>query len=387
MPNEVKPFSLSHRLPHRNYRHQIRALIIKELRQIMRDKQLIFLLFFMPVLQLFLYGFALSPEVEHLRLGVIDHSASPLSRQVVASLVENGVFDLTESGGSTRALSKNVQDGNLEAGMIIPPDLERTVRSGQTGRMQVMLDGVDANTAGIANGYINQIVSTFNRQLATGSQISHELVSPQITFAYNPGLISSWFFVPGVIALVLNLVSTLVSSAAVVREKDSGTLEQLLMTPVNSLQILLAKIIPLSALLMVTVIVCLVVSALVFHIPFRGSMLLFLFVSFLAILVGISIGIALAAFSQNQRQSLLTSFFVNLPVIQLSGAVAPLESIPEFFQWLSLFDPLRYYVTCVRSIILKGAGLEAIWPDVLALAAFAFILLALSTSKFGRQLA
>jgi ABC-2 type transport system permease protein len=353
----------------------------------MRDKQLIFLLFFMPVLQLFLYGFALSPDVEHLRLGVIDHAASPTSREAIAALVENGVFDLTASGGTEATLAKKVRDGNLEAGLIVPPEFEREIKHGTKVFMQVMLDGVDANTAGIANGYISQIISTFNRRLVTGSQISHELVSPQITFAYNPGLISSWFFVPGVIALVLNLVSTLVSSAAVIREKDSGTLEQLLMTPVNSLQILLAKIIPLSMLLMITVLVCLLISSLVFHVPFRGNIFLFLFVSFLAILVGIAIGIALAAFSQNQRQSLLTSFFVNLPVIQLSGAVAPLESIPEFFQVLSLFDPLRYYVTCVRAIILKGAGLEAIWPDVLALAAFATILLALSTSKFGRQLA
>lgn len=371
----------------RNYRHQIRALIIKELRQIMRDKQLIFLLFFMPLLQLFLYGFALSPDVEHLRLGVIDHAASPISREVVAAMVENGVFDLTESGGTEATLAKNVRDGNLEAGLIVPPEFEREIKHGTKVSMQVMLDGVDANTAGIANGYIGQIVSTFNRLVVTGSQKSHELISPQITFAYNPGLISSWFFVPGVMALVINLVSTLVSSTAVIREKDSGTLEQLLMTPVNSLQILLAKIIPLSMLLMITVLVCLLISSTVFHVPFRGNIFLFLFVSFLAILVGIAIGIALAAFSQNQRQALLTSFFVNLPVIQLSGAVAPLESIPEFFQILSLLDPLRYYVTCVRAIIIKGAGLEAIWPDVLALAAFATILLALSTSKFGRQLA
>jgi len=371
----------------RDYRLQIRALVIKELRQIMRDKQLIFLLFFMPILQLFLYGFALSPEVEHLRLGVIDNSASPLSREIVAALVTNQVFDLKGSGGTEATLAKNVEDGHLEAGIIMPPDLERVVKHGGNGKIQVLLDGVDANTAGIANGYISQIISTFNRQLVTGSQISHELISPQISFAYNPGLISSWFFVPGVIALVLNLVSTLVSSAAVIREKDSGTLEQLLMTPVSSLQILLAKIIPLSLLLMVTVLVCLLITTLVFHVPFRGNIFLFLFVSFLAILVGISIGIALAAFSQNQRQSLLTSFFVNLPVIQLSGAVAPLESIPQLFQWISLLDPLRYYVTCVRAIILKGAGLEAIWPDVLALATFAVILLALSTSKFGRQLA
>jgi ABC-2 type transport system permease protein len=134
------------------------------------------------------------------------------------------------------------------------------------------------------------------------------------------------------------------------------------------------------------VFVALGVATLVFHVPFRGNFFLFLFVSFMAILVGISIGIALAAYSQNQRQSLLTSFFINLPVIQLSGAIAPLESMPEFFQWLSILDPLRYYVTCVRCIVLKGVGLEEIWPNVLALAAYAFVLLALSSSRFRKQL-
>ena len=151
-----------------------------------------------------------------------------------------------------------------------------------------------------AFGYVSQIFGAFNRQLSTGSQQSKERIEPEISFAYNPGLISSWFFVPGVIALVLNLVSTLVSSAAVVREKDSGTLEQLLMTPVNSFQILLAKIIPLSILLMGTVTFSLLIALLVFHVPFRGNILLFFFCSFLSVLVCISLGIVLAAFSENQ---------------------------------------------------------------------------------------
>ncbi|MBL0186372.1 MAG: ABC transporter permease [Candidatus Obscuribacter sp.] len=377
-------------LPRRVYRLQIRALMRKELQQIFRDKQLMFLLFFMPILQIFIYGFALSPEVEHLRLGVIDQSNGIISRDLTADLLVNGVFDLSPSGGTEAALSRRVQDGKLDAGVVIPPDMERLVKANRTARVQVLLDGVDANTAGIANGYINQIVNSANRQLAVSAnrsgQVPVQVVSPQISFAYNPGLISSWFFVPGVIALVLNLVSTLVSSAALVREKDSGTLEQLLMTPVNSHQILLAKVVPLSMLLMLTVFVALGVATLVFHVPFRGNFFLFLFVSFMAILVGISIGIALAAYSQNQRQSLLTSFFINLPVIQLSGAIAPLESMPEFFQWLSILDPLRYYVTCVRCIVLKGVGLEEIWPNVLALAAYAFVLLALSSSRFRKQL-
>jgi len=369
-----------------DFRLQLKALIRKELQQILRDRQLLFLLFAMPILQLFIYGFALSPEVDRLRLGIADHAGSTISRALAACLVVNGVFEVEESGGTEAQLARKVQDGQLDAGLIIPADLERRFRSGQKTRVQVLIDGVDANTAGIAGGYVGQILAAFNRQLTTGTQLPRELVAPQITFAYNPGLISSWFFVPGVIALVLNLVSTLVSSAALVREKDSGTLEQLLMTPVSSLQILLAKIVPLSFLLMITVFVALMVAFLIFQVPFRGNLLLFLFVSFLAILVGISIGIALAAYSENQRQSLLTSFFVNLPVIQLSGAIAPLESMPEIFQWMSLLNPLRYYVSCVRSIILKGVGLEEIWPNVLALAAYALILLSLSSSRFRKQL-
>jgi ABC-2 type transport system permease protein len=372
--------------PAQQFRLQIKTLAIKELRQIMRDKSLIFLLFGMPILQLCLYGFALSPEVEHLRMGVIDMARSPTSRQLISALVENGVFDLTNSGGTAASLATLVGQGKLDAGVVIPPDLERDVKAKREANVQIMLDGVDANSAGIAGGYISQIMGACNRQLQYGSQADTELVSPQISFAYNPGLISSWFFVPGVMAMVLNLVSTLVSTSTVVREKDSGTLEQLLMTPVNSFQILAAKVIPLSFLLMLTVIVAMLVAKLIFHVPFHGNLLLFFLVSFMAIIVGISIGISLAAFAQNQRQALLTSFFVNLPVIQLSGAIAPLESMPQVCRWMSFLDPLRYYVSCTRAILLKGAGIEVIWPDVLALAIFASVLLTLSSKRFRQQL-
>jgi ABC-2 type transport system permease protein len=369
-----------------NYFTQLKALMRKEVQQILRDKQLLFLLFFMPILQLFIYGFALSPEVDRLRLGVVDHASSTISRALTAALVVNDVFELKESGGRDAALAALVRDGALDAGLVIPADLERRYRAGLKTNVQVFIDGVDANSAGIAAGYVSQILASFNRNLSSGSQESREIISPQISFAYNPGLISSWFFVPGVIALVLNLVSTLVSSAALVREKDSGTLEQLLMTPVSSKQILLAKIVPLAALLMITVAVALLVSVAIFHVPFRGNLLLFLFVSFLAVLVGISIGIALAAYSENQRQSLLTSFFINLPVIQLSGAIAPMESMPEFFQYLSYLDPLRYYVICVRALLLKGGGFSEIWIEVLSLSVYAFVLLSLSSSRFRKQL-
>lgn len=362
------------------------ALARKEMRQIMRDRQLLFILFMMPLIQLTIYGYALSPDVNHLRMGIIDYSDSPISRNFISALVENKVFIRTDPGASEKTLAQKVRGGKLEVGVVIPPELERNFRSEKPTDIQVLLDGVDANTAGIASAYINQIVMSYDRLIRTGSQNPKNRAAPQVSFVYNQGLVSNWFFVPGVIALVLNLVSTLVSSAAVVREKDSGTLEQLLMTPVSSFQILTAKIIPLSALLLLNVSVSLAMSTFIFHVPFRGNLLVFFGVSLLYIIVGISIGIFLAAISENQRQTLLTSFFVNLPVIQLSGAISPLESMPPFFQWLSILDPLRYYCSCVRAILLKGAGLDAIWHDVLALAIFAVLLLWQSSTRFREQL-
>lgn len=370
----------------RSFKMQTKALISKELRQILRDKELLMMLVVMPVMQITLYSLALSPEVEHLQLGVIDYASSPTSREFVARLVRNQVFDIVDSGGSSKALSQKVRDGQLDAGIIIPPDFERRIKSERGATVQVLLDGVDANTAGIASGYIAQILQAFNSQLSTGTQNPKELIEPMVSYAYNPGLESKWFFVPGVLAMVLNLVSTLVSSAAVIREKDTGTLEQLLMTPVTSLQILIAKIVPLAIVLMMNVFISLFIAVFIYHTPFRGNLLLFLGVSLLAIIVGISLGISLAAFAANQRQSLLTSFFVNLPVIQLSGALTPIESMPDFWQKVALLDPLRYYVACVKAIMLKGVGIEAIWKDVLALLAFALVLLVASSMRFRKQL-
>ena len=186
--------------------------------------------------------------------------------------------------------------------------------------------------------------------------------------------------------LVLNLTGSLVSSAALVREKDSGTLEQLVMTPASSFEILLAKILPLCVLLFGNVLLALTLGTVIFHIPFYGSVPLFFAISILYIFVAISIGVTLASISRNQRQAILTSFFINLPVIQLSGAVAPLKSMPQFFQYVALLNPLKYYIECIRGIILKGVGLEVLWPNVLALAAFAIVLMALSASRFRSQL-
>ena len=362
---------------------RLMSLMLKETRQILRDKQQLFLLAFPPIVQICLYGYALSPDVQNLQLGVIDEDKTYKSRELISALVENRVFKIGRSPNDLTSLMKNIERGKLDAGLVIPPDFDRRISQGKQSPVQLIIDAVDANTAGITQGYATEMIQAFSRNLLPAT--TRPVIS-QVTYAYNPGLISSWFFVPGVLGLVLTLTGSLVSSTTMVKEKDSGTLEQLLMTPAESWQILVAKIVPLLVMLNGTVLLALTVGKVMFNLPFRGNFFTYMFVSNIYIFVVISVGIVLATVSKNQRQAILTSFFINLPLIQLSGALSPIESMPPFFQTLTYFNPLRYYIQCIRNILLKEVGLDVIWRDVLVLAIIAVILLSASAARFRKQL-
>ncbi|MEL7068726.1 MAG: ABC transporter permease [Cyanobacteria bacterium J06581_3] len=359
-------------------------LVLKEVRQILKNKQIIFLLLFPPTVQLLVFGLALNPDVSHLSLGVVDYNNSSASRDFVAALVANDSFDI--NGYQTREadLGQQVRKGDISTGLVIPPDFDRRLTAGKSVDVQVLIDGVDANTAGIASGYIKQIINRYAQGINTTDFVPP--VQTAVSFLYNPGLQSSWFFVPGVMGVVLTLTGSLVSSSTVIREKDVGTLEQLLMTPAAGWEILTAKIAPLFVLLMGDVLLASALGRIVFHLPFRGNYFLFLVLSGIYVFVAIGVGILIATIARNQQQVILTSFFFNVPLIQLSGAIAPIESMPKFFRILSFFDPLRHYVTIARSLILKGVGIGALLPEVTALIVFATLLLGLSIYRFRAQL-
>ena len=360
------------------------ALAVKEINQNLSNKQLLFFLLFPPTIQLIVFGFALSPDVNHLKLGIVDYSNTPASRELIAAFVENDVFFAQHYSFSQHNLGIEVQTGQVNAGLVIPPEFKRNLQRGLSAEVQILVDAVDANTAGIAAGYASQIINQYSRQLQSDPVPS--LIAPEINILYNPGLISSWFFVPGVLGMLLTLMSSLVSATAMVREKETGTLEQLLMTPAAEWEILLAKVVPLYLLLMGDVLVAVTVARLVFGVPFRGNFPLFLVLSTLAISVGIGIGTLLATLSRNQIQTILTAFFINMPLNILSGAITPIESMPVFFRYLTLLNPLRHYIAIVRGILLKGVGLEVLWPNVLALFIFAVVLLTVSINQFRSQL-
>jgi ABC-2 type transport system permease protein len=356
------------------------ALAVKESNQTLKNKQLLFLFIFTPTVYLMIFGFTFNPDVHDLNLGIVDYDNTLASRELVYAFTENDVFIASSHGNSEQTLSQQVQTGQVTAGLVIPPEFSRYLHQGRTAKLQVFIDAVNANTAGIASSYITQIVNYYSRQQDLNR--APAVIQPKVTFLYNPGLLSGWFSVPAALAVVMTLTSSLASTNSVVIEKNAGTLEQLLMTPATAWEILLAKVVPLFVLLIGDVILGLSVGNLIFGVPFRGNFILFLALSSVYILIGAGIGILLATISRSQLQALLTSFFINLPLIQLSGAIAPIESMPLLFQYLSLLNPLRHYVAIVRSLLLKGVGLDVLSPNAIALSLFATILLTISINRF-----
>ena len=360
------------------------SLLIKEIQQILSSKQIIFLLIFPPTMQLLILGFALNPNVTEISLGVLDYSQSKQSRELVSSFTKNQIFQVKAYSIKEKSLVKKIRTGQVKTGIIIPTDFRKKILENQTTNVQVLIDAVDANTAQIAKGYVQQIIRNYNKEINVA--LSQPLINLKVNFLYNPGLISSWFFVPGVMGLVFTLTGSLVSSVTIIREKDFGTLEQLLMTPASAWEILAAKITPLFILLMGDVLLASTIAWLVFNLPFRGNLAWFLLFSSFYIFVVIGLGMLLATISKTKQQVVLLSFFFNVPIIQLSGAVAPIESMPPFFQLLSLLDPMRHFIAIARHMIVKGGSIEPILLNAIILVIFASILLGVSINRFRSQL-
>jgi ABC-2 type transport system permease protein len=380
------------------FNHRIRALVRKEFNQIRRDRRLMISLILPPLLQLTLFGFALSAAVSNVRLGVVDESRTPESRELVATLTESKSFRLGGYYFSVNKLGDAISQARVDAGVVIPYDYARDLQRGHSTTLQFLLNATNANTATISQAYAEGVIQTYNGglqsmgiharvQQVTGSEISRRgQVQLMPAFIYNPGLVDSWFIATGVFGLLLILNSSLVSSAAMVRERESGTMEQLLMSPASTSEIIIAKIVPLFALLCIMMLMAMAVLKIVFEIPFHGSLLFVLIGGMLCILSGISLGTVIATFSKSAQQAQLTAFFINPPLSSLSGALNPVEAMPRWMQPLTVINPIHHFATIVRGSMLKGSGFAALWPNFLALLIFTIVLVSLSVWRFRKQL-
>jgi ABC-2 type transport system permease protein len=375
------------------------ALIRKEFNQIRRDRRLAISLIVPPTLQLLLFGFALDSTVSNLKLGVVDDAHSPESRELVATMTESKSFRLAGTYATAGDLGRAISLGQLDAGVVVPYDFSKDLMRGRQATIQVLINAVNANTAAIAQGYAEGVLQNYNaqvlpqagihvqmQQVAAVDNARRGIVTLVPAFLFNPGLVTAWFIVTGTFGTLLILNGSLIASAAMVKEREAGTVEQLLMTPAGTAEIIIAKITPLFLLLCVMILFATGLITFVFHVPIRGSLLLVWAGAALCVLSGIGIGTFIATFTKSAQQAQLMSFFVNPPIASLSGSLTPIEAMPKWMQPITIINPVRHFGVIARGVMVKGSGLESLWPNLLALVLFTVVLLSLSVWRFRKQL-
>src|SRR5215813_1804293 len=372
---------------HRLLNWRFWPLFIKEFNELRRNRRLVLMMLVPPTVNLVLLGFAMNPEVTNLKLGIVDDSRTVESRELISAFQEIRSFVPAAYYRSAAELGEALSQGNLNAGIVIPAAFATKRTRHETVEVQFLVDGVDSNTANIAGGYASRVISSLNEKIAlTRTTVAPAKAVSRVSLLYNPGLENSWFIVTGIIGLLLVMLGSAVASASMVKEKEVGTVEQLLMTPAGSAEIILAKMSPIFLLLSVTIALSTGVGRFVFGVPVRGSLFLLYGSGMLCILSGIGIGTIIATFTRSQQQANLMSFFVTPPLSMLSGATTPLEAIPKWMQPLTDLNPVKHFAVLARGVMLKGVGLSVLYPNFLALVAFTIVLVGVSAWRFRKQL-
>ncbi len=358
---------------------RIRFLIRKEFIQIVRNRQNLGLLLIAPLIQLFVFGFASRLDVKDVALVITDLDRSATSRRVIDAFSRSGYFKIVAILNSYDDVDHYLERNKASMAVLIPPDLERLVKGHQTAQVAVLVDGVDTTTAGTVSGYAQGILMRVSEEIMAErinsmqgilyNSATPKLIIPVILDAsrswFNPNLNSKDFFVPGVVVLILLALSTILTSSVIVREKEIGTIEQLMVTPITRLELILGKTIPCFLIELITLSVVTPMAFVIFDIPFRGSILFFLFTFMVFLMTASGVGMTISAFCKTQQQAVLTSFMFLQPAVLLSGYAFPIENMPLVIQYVTYLNPLMYFITIIRGVFLKGIGWEILWPQVL----------------------
>ncbi|MCH4157290.1 MAG: ABC transporter permease [Acidaminococcaceae bacterium] len=372
---------------------RLKALLVKEFLQMQRDKAVIFMMILIPVIQLLLFGFAINTDVKHLPTIVFDQCLQEESRDLLSSFTASGYFDVKEVATSYDQVNAAVDSGRAKVGISIPPDFAENLKHGRTAAVQVIVDASDSMTASSAISaaqVIGQLKSQniiFSRyQQLTGQKLQTPY-DIRIRPWYNPDFVSAYYMVPGILGIVLTMTMVMVTSMAIVREREVGTLEQLLVTPMKSHELMLGKIIPYVFVGYIQAIIALSVGVLVFDLPINGSLGLLFILTTPFIVASLALGILISTVARTQMQAMQLSFFVLLPSVLLSGFMFPREAMPTFFYYIGDLIPATYFLEIMRGIILKGIGITYLWSQALSLLAFILGAFIVSMLKFQDKVA
>lgn len=377
---------------------RIREIVHKELRQALREPRMRVLLFVPPVLQLIVFGFAVNLDVEESRVGWVDLDRTPASHELRAKFEGSRHFRIIAFPSSDVRVQDLLDRGAVHAVVRILPGFAGNIERGQNAEVQILVDGSNSNTAAIVAGYASQVVGRYGRQILFEQQrvrmmrsadpvrVETAALDVRSRVWFNPSLYSRYYFVPGVVVNIVALVTIMLTAMSIVREKEIGTMEQLMVTPIRPMELMIGKLLPFGAIGLLEVAFVTSAALLVFGVPLRGSLLVLLAASSLFLLTTLGVGLFLSTVSETQQQAMMASFFFFLPAFMLSDFAFPIRNMPVAVQLLTFLNPVRYMMEIVRSLFLKGTGFVILWPQMLALLVYGISILVFSALRFHKRL-
>ncbi len=362
------------------------GFVIKEFYHIFRDPRTMLVLFGMPFIQMLLFGFVLTNEIRDVKIAVYDKSNDEITRRIVDKLTSSGYFILDHMIYSDQQIKETFQKGDVKEVVVFQDNFGRDLERNNVASVQLLADASDANMANLIVNYTTAIIGDFNQKLVISSNLPMTVdVRPRMV--YNEQLLGVYMFVPGIMAMILMLISALMTSVSIVREKETGTMEVLLVSPLRPAQIIIGKVTPYVLLSFINAIVIILLGNYVFGLPVRGSTVLLLLESILFIVMALSLGIFISTVTSNQQTAMMISMFaLMLPTILLSGFIFPIENMPRILQWLCQLMPPKWFIIIIKNIMIKGTGLAYIWKETLVLTGMTIFFIGLSIKKFSIRL-
>lgn len=373
---------------------RVKHMLIKEFIQIFRDPRMKGVIFLMPIIQLLVFGYAVTTDVRNVKTVVYDLDNSAGSREIIARFAGSGYFEIIKYTDSQEQATNLLDKAKAQIIIRINKGFQSDLIAGRKAAIQIILDGTDSNTAGIALDYAARIIGSFSENVLIerinkmqGSTPLSGTVALEPRAWFNENLESRNFYVPGVIAIIVMLITLMLTSMAVVREKEIGTMEQIMVTPITSTEFILGKTVPFALIGFADVAMITLVGVLWFKVPIRGNLILLFVATALYLMTTLGIGLLISTVSQTQQQAMMSTFFFYFPAVLLSGFMFPIANMPEVIQWFTFLNPLRYFLVIVRGIFLKGVGPETLWPQMVALAVMGRAFLWLASKRFKKTIA
>ena len=364
---------------------RILAISRKEIRQLKRDTRMLYVLFVFPFVLLVIFGYAINFDVHHIKMVVYDHENSETTRDFVYRLTSSNYFDLVGHINSEDQIRQVLDRGEAQVVLVFPQDFSRNIYSNKTGKIQILVAGIDANTASVISNYMNAATSTFSykiarEELAVRGRSAYMPINLEPRFWFNPDLNSTLYLIPGLISMILIMTAVISIAMSIVREKERGTMEQINVSPLSSLELLVGKTLPYSIIALVIASIILFAGYILFGVTIKGSVFLLFISTFIFLFACLNLGILISSVSDSQQVAFQLSALISLlPSFLLSGFVFPIESMPPVIQVLTNITPVKFFIIILRGILLKGVGLESFWPQIIYLLIFSVFFLTLAT--------